>query len=209
MSRYEVEYDHEDNDDYDERRHDDVEAVVAPVITPVNNTINVVVNPPVIEVINNVTVIETQVSTVINTPVPAPPAPTPIPPPPKPPATNYIYGSSKNDYLVGTDLNDVIYGYQGNDTLIDGTGADKLYGAKGKNTYSCTADGQTDFVYVKKDSKPDVIRSVGLEDRIDIQGSKFTFASTSKGIEIFFKSELQAVYTGKTLTLAEIQSITV
>lgn len=168
-----------------------------PVPTPTNKTVEVVVNHPTVNIANNTTTINTVIENVIVNP----PAPEPI--------TNYIYGTRKNDYLTGTDLNDVIYGYQGNDTLIDGLGADKLYGAKGKNTYYCTADGQTDFIYVKRDNKADVIKSVGIEDRIDVKGSKFTFAETSAGIEIYYKHSLQAIYTGGELSLSQIQSITV
>jgi Ca2+-binding RTX toxin-like protein len=212
MSRYKYEHDEDDWDDeredkYDDDRDDDdrgkatldldLDVDVAPVVSTVNNVVNVVVNPPKVEVDNQVTIVTNQITSVIQPP--APPLPT----------TNYIYGSSKKDYLVGTDADDVIYGYQGNDMLIDGTGADKLYGSKGKNTYKCTADGQVDFVYVKKDKQPDIIQFVGPEDRIDIRGSKFTFHHTSRGVEIFSNSKLQAIYTGDNLSLSQLQSITI
>lgn len=205
MSKYEFDDDH--HDDYEDKEHhdDDVIPTPTPVPTPTNKIVEVVVNQPTVNITNNTTTINTVIENVIvNPPVPVPP----IPPAPEP-ITNYIYGTRNNDYLTGTDLNDVIYGYQGNDTLIDGRGADKLYGAKGKNAYYCTADGQTDFIYVKRDSKADVIKSVGIEDRIDIKGSKFTFAETSVGIEIYYKHSLQAIYTGGELSLSQIQSITV
>jgi hypothetical protein len=189
----ELDYEEYEEVDYD-REHDEA---VKPIPASVNNTINVVINPPSVEVVNTITIINTQIND------------QPVPPAPAPPVTNYIYGTSKKDYLVGTDLDDFIYGYQANDTLIDGAGADKLYGAKGKNTYRCTADGQIDFVYIKKDKQPDIIQFVGLEDRIDIPGSKFDFRSNDRGIEIFSKATLQAVYTGGNLSLSQLQSITV
>lgn len=212
MSKYEYDrYDDEHDDKYDDNHKNEAEEspwsqkdivipvveVVAPVTTVVNNVVNVVVNPPEVQVVTNITVVNEQTEDNI------------VPPTPKPPAPNYIYGTSKNDYLVGTDLDDVIYGYQRNDTLIDGTGADKLYGAKGKNTYRCTADGQVDFVYVKKDKQPDTVQFVGLEDRIDLPGSKFTFHPVTQGIGIFLKNQLQAVYTGDNLSVSQLQSITV
>jgi Ca2+-binding RTX toxin-like protein len=209
MSKYEYDDDdrYEDDDDNRKEHHDDDDddVIPTPTPTPTPNAVDVIINQPTVNITNNTTTINTVIENVIvNPPVPVPP----IPPAPEP-ITNYIYGTRNNDYLTGTDLNDVIYGYQGNDTLIDGLGADKLYGAKGKNTYYCTADGQTDFIYVKRDNKADVIKSVGIEDRIDVKGSKFTFAETSAGIEIYYKHSLQAIYTGGELSLSQIQSITV
>jgi hypothetical protein len=213
MSKYEFDDDH--HDDYEDKGHHDDDVIPTPTPTPTPvptpSVVDVVVNQPIVNITNNTTVIDntTTINTVIENVIVNPPVPVPPIPPAPHPTTNYIYGTRKNDYLTGTDLNDAIYGYQGNDTLIDGLGADKLYGAKGKNTYYCTADGQTDFIYVKRDNKADVIKSVGIEDRIDVKGSKFTFAETSAGIEIYYKHSLQAIYTGGELSLSQIQSITV
>ena len=217
MSKYEFDDDDRYEDDDDDRKdhHDDDDVIPTPTPTPTPvptpSVVDVVVNQPTVNITNNTTVIDntTTINTVIENVIVNPPAPVPPIPPAPHPTTNYIYGTRNNDYLTGTDLNDVIYGYQGNDTLIDGLGADKLYGAKGKNTYYCTVDGQTDFIYVKRDSKADVIKSVGIEDRIDVKGSKFTFAETSAGIEIYYKHSLQAIYIGGELTLHQIESITV
>jgi hypothetical protein len=216
MGKYKDEYDdleHDGKEDHKEEHDDDdiglppgpsLDVVVSPVTTVVNNIVNVVVSPPQVAVNNSVVVV---VDKQINNSIPAPePAPKPDPVPQTP---NYIYGSSKKNYLVGTALNDVIYGYQENDTLIDGTGADKLYGGKGKNIYRCSADGQVDFVYVNKDKQPDIIQFMGLEDRIDIRGSKFTFQATSRGIEIFSKYGLQAIYTGNNLSIEQVQAATI
>ena len=216
---YDEEKDHHNDDDhhddYEDKGHHDDDVIPTPTPTPTPvptpSVVDVVVNQPTVNITNNTTVIDntTTINTVIENVIVNPPVPVPPIPPAPEPITNYIYGTRNNDYLTGTDLNDVIYGYQGNDTLIDGLGADKLYGAKGKNTYYCTADGQTDFIYVKRDNKADVIKSVGIEDRIDVKGSKFTFAETSAGIEIYYKHSLQAIYTGGELSLSQIQSITV
>lgn len=124
------------------------------------------------------------------------------------PITNYIYGTRRNDYLLGTDKNDVIYGYQKNDILIDGLGADRLYGDKGKNTYTMTADGQTDIAFIKCDKKVDTITNLGFEDRIDILGSNVSFAQLDNGIGIYSNHRLQVIYTGD-FTLDEIKTITI
>lgn len=124
------------------------------------------------------------------------------------PITNYIYGTRWNDYLVGTDSDDVIYGYKGNDTIIDGKGSDRLYGGKGRNTFQLSADQMTDVVFITRDKKVDVIEGIGLEDRIDILGGKLSFDSTDRGIEIFSKGKLCAIYKGD-LSLEQIQSLTV
>jgi hypothetical protein len=211
MSKYEYDDDdhYEDDDDDRKEHHDDDDDVIpTPTPTPAESIVRVVINQPEVSITNNTTIVErsTTINTVIENVVVNPPAP--VPPAPHP-TTNYIYGTRKNDYLTGTNLNDVIYGYQGNDTLIDGGGADKLYGAKGKNTYYCTADGQTDFIYVKRDKKPDIVKSIGTEDRIDIQGFKFTFAKTELDIQIFYRNSLEVIYTGNKLSLSEIKTITV
>ena len=212
MSKYDYDDDDRYEDDDDDRKEhhdddddDDVIPTPSPTPTPTPNVVDVIINQPTVNITNNTTTINTVIENVIvNPPVPVPP----VPPAPHP-TTNYIYGTRKNDYLTGTNLNDVIYGYQGDDTLIDGGGADKLYGAKGKNTYSCSVDGYTDFIYVRRDKKADIVKSIGIEDRIDIKGSNFTFVETTRGVEIYYKHSLQVIYTGDELSLSQIQSITV
>lgn len=172
-------YEHEEHDDYDDDNEYNFNEVVYQQTTV--NVTTTVVNEVVVNVIDNDT-------------------PDPI--------TNYIYGTRRSDYLNGTDQNDFIYGYQKNDTLIDGLGADRLYGGGGKNTYTMTEDGQVDITYVRVDRKVDTITSLGLEDRIDILGSKVSFAQLDDGIGIYSNHRLQAIYTGD-FTLEQIKTITI
>ncbi len=178
MSKYEHEEHDDDNYDDDDYEYNHNEVVYQQTTVNVTTT---VVNEVVVNVIDNDT-------------------PDPI--------TNYIYGTRRKDYLTGTDQNDFIYGYQKNDILIDGLGTDRLYGGAGKNTYTMTADGQVDIAYIKRDKKVDTIKSLGLEDRIDILGRNITFSELDGGIGIYSKHRLQAIYTGD-FTLEQIKTITV
>jgi Ca2+-binding RTX toxin-like protein len=103
----------------------------------------------------------------------------------------------------------VIYGYNANDTLIGGLGADELRGGKGKNKYSSAPDGAVDLIYVKKDNQVDKITTIGTEDRVVIGSSNITVSETSKGIGVFYKDRLQALYTGNDLSLSEFQALVV
>jgi Ca2+-binding RTX toxin-like protein len=122
---------------------------------------------------------------------------------------NYIYGTRRKDYLTGTDADDVICGYNANDTLIGGLGVDELRGGRGKNTYSSAPDSVTDFIYIQRDNKVDKITSIGLEDRVVIKGPHISISETDRGIGVFYKDRLQALYIGDELSFAEFKSIVV
>ena len=205
MSKYKYDYiynfdndhfdraDYDDRDDRDDRDDDDIEFEIVMNNTTTNNTTtNITNNTTVINdtVVNNTTVVDNIINNDVET-------------------KNYIYGTRRKDYLTGTDLDDVIYGYNGNDTLIGGLGADVLRGGRGKNKYSSAPDDATDLIYIRKDNKVDKITSIGLEDRVVIKGNRISISETDRGVGIFYKDKLQALYTGDELSFTEFKSIVV
>ena len=60
--------------------------------------------------------------------------------------TEFVFGSSFDDTIIGDDVNNWLYGDGGNDTLSGGAGIDKFFGGAGGDTFMFAAGDE--FVFV-------------------------------------------------------------
>ena len=60
--------------------------------------------------------------------------------------TEFVFGSSFDDTIIGDDVNNWLYGDGGNDTLSGGAGIDKFFGGAGSDTFMFAAGDE--FVFV-------------------------------------------------------------
>lgn len=144
------------------------------------------------------------------------------------PLPQRLIGTTANDQLIGGLGNDLLRGELGSDTLIGGGGADQLWGGPGSNRFSSAADGARDWILISRDGSRklrnaaatvDLIEELGPEDRIGILGarsSQLRFKSISlstsnygalDGIGIFVKNNLEAIYTGSTLSRSDLRGL--
>ena len=140
--------------------------------------------------------------------------------------------------LAGWDIidakggDDLVRGGNGRDILMGGTGADELHGDFGWNTYTDQRDGSSDLIAIKSDQflenywygkagnspngeKADIIEGLDAFDQIRILGvstDRLSFAEASahglSGLGIFADGSLEALYTGSSLNLEQLASIT-
>lgn len=151
---------------------------------------------------------------------PSLPASTPLP--------RRLIGSAANDQLTGGSGNDLLRGEFGSDTLIGGGGADQLWGGPGSNRFSSAADGARDWILISRDGSRkwrnatatvDLIEELGPEDRIGILGARTkqlrfkpinlprSNYGSLDGIGIFVKNNLEAIYTGSSLSRSDLRSL--
>src|SRR6478735_2426034 len=88
-------------------------------------------------------------------------------------------GGTGNDYLSGGAGNDTLLGQSGADRLNGGSGADKLYGGFGSDRLS-GGSGSDVFVF-KGHWGHDRIDDFHNDDKIDLRGNGFSFASLKIG----------------------------
>ena len=137
------------------------------------------------------------------------------------------------DIIDGGGNDDLIHGGNGRDIIDGGVGADELHGDFGWNTFKSQEDGWRDLIAIKSDQylsnwwfgksgnsskgeRADFIEGLDANDEIKIIGassSDLTFAGNVThrgvtGIGIYAKGTLEAVFTGKNLSVSQIQSIT-
>ena len=142
------------------------------------------------------------------------------------------------DILHGRSGDDIIRAGNGRDLISGGRGSDIMYGGFGRNTFQSEQDGDKDFLYLKSDQwafnwlygntgnspngeKADIIEGLDLFDSIFIQGvasNDLGFNSTThtfsdgqlvKGIGIFARGVLEAIYTGGDINVQQLQSMTI
>lgn len=151
------------------------------------------------------------------------------PAPESAPLPQRLIGTAANDRLTGGLGNDLLRGELGNDSLIGGGGADELWGGPGSNRFSSAADGARDWLLISRDGSRklrkaaatvDVIEELGSEDRIgilDASTKQLRFKPISlntssygavDGIGIFVKNNLEAIYTGSSLSRSDLRGLT-
>ena len=140
--------------------------------------------------------------------------------------------------LAGWDIidakggDDLVHGGNGRDIIMGGTGADELHGDFGWNTYTDQRDGSSDLIAIKSDQflenywygqagnspngeKADILEGLDAFDQIRILGvstDRLSFAEASahglSGLGIFADGSLEALYTGSSLNLEQLATIT-
>jgi hypothetical protein len=131
-----------------------------------------------------------------------------------------LRGSAAADVLIGSPGSERISGLDGDDLLIDGAGADRLEGGLGENLYRCESDGQRDQIWIQTDGQPDLVRSLGAEDRLVVSGVsrrelRFDLTAidtraygTLPGIGIWVAGRLEALVADSAWSLEQVSSIT-
>jgi Ca2+-binding RTX toxin-like protein len=144
-----------------------------------------------------------------------------------------IMGKSGWDNLEGGEGDDLIHGGNGRDIITGGSGRDELWGDFGWNTFKSEKDGFSDLIVVKSDQwvvnwlygkagnnangeKCDIIEGLDSSDKLKIVGANtkdLTFsqgvsAHGVKGIGVYAKGALEALYTGGDLTIAQLTQMT-
>ena len=132
---------------------------------------------------------------------------------------NILIGKSGNDTIDGLQGDDVINGGGGDDELNGNVGADKILGGTGKNIFLSAEDGFTDTLVIRPDRDGDqnfdIIEGLDPFDIILISGTdaepisaRDISADGLAGVGIFVGNNLEALYTGGTLTSQQIQDLT-
>ena len=144
-----------------------------------------------------------------------------------------IRGLSTWDIIDGKAGDDLIHGGDGRDFLSGGLGNDEIHGDFGSNTFASEKDGFKDLIVIKSDyqlksfwdksplnvlneDKCDYIEELDIDDSIKILGlgtSDLTFKENVqsrdiKGIGIYGKGNLEAIYTGNNLSINDLRNIT-
>ena len=144
-----------------------------------------------------------------------------------------LIGRMGSDFLYGGLGNDLIRAGIGRDVVGGGKGMDEIHGDFGWNTFRSEVDGYTDLLVIKSDEwlvntlsgtaannpngrKADVLEGLDSDDQIKIVGvftSDISVLSGAaahgyKGIGIYAKGALEALYTGSDLSVAQIESMT-
>jgi len=144
-----------------------------------------------------------------------------------------IMGKLGWDNLEGGEGDDLIHGGNGRDIISGGSGRDELWGDFGWNTFKSEKDGFSDLIVVKSDQwvfnwlygkagnnangeKCDIIEGLDSSDKLKIVGANtkdLTFsegvsAHGVKGIGVYAKGALEALYTGGDLTIAQLTQMT-
>ncbi len=144
-----------------------------------------------------------------------------------------IRGLSTWDIIDGKAGDDLIHGGDGRDFLSGGLGNDEIHGDFGSNTFASEKDGFRDIIVIKSDyqlksfwdksplnvlneDKCDYIEELDVDDSIRILGlgtSDLTFKENAqsrdiKGIGIYGKGNLEAIYTGNNLSIHDLRNIT-
>ena len=144
-----------------------------------------------------------------------------------------IRGLSTWDIIDGKAGDDLIHGGDGRDFLSGGLGNDEIHGDFGSNTFASEKDGFKDLIVIKSDyqlksfwdksplnvlneDKCDYIEELDVDDSIRILGlstSDLTFKENVqsrdiKGIGIYGKGNLEAIYTGNNLSINDLRNIT-
>ena len=137
------------------------------------------------------------------------------------------------DLINGGDGNDLIHGGNGRDIIVGGDGSDELHGDFGWNTYTSQDDGRSDLIVIKSDQhlynwwygksgnspngeKADVIEELDRFDEVKIVGvftdelafREGTYSRGGRGIGIYAKGSLEAVYTGSNLGKDDLERVT-
>ena len=161
----------------------------------------------------------------------------PEPPAPKPPVTPEdprfrLRGNKFDNRLVGGDNRDRIKGLKGNDTIISyegddiirggkgddyldaGTGRDIISTGYGRDYITNQNDGSSDTLILTHETglTVDTIKGLDEFDTIFVRGvwdENITVSRVSSGIGIFCHGDLDAVYTGSNLTIADLQDMIV
>jgi Ca2+-binding RTX toxin-like protein len=82
-----------------------------------------------------------------------------------------IYGTSGNDYLLGSEEDDTISDDEGNDTLIGGSGDDRLVGGGGNDTLT-GGEGKDTFVLYYSGGGIDTITDFSVkQDYISVENT--------------------------------------
>jgi hypothetical protein len=132
---------------------------------------------------------------------------------------NVLIGRSGNDTIDGLQGDDVINGGGGDDELNGNFGADKISGGIGKNIFLSAEDGFTDTLVIQPDRDGgqnfDIIEGLDPFDIVLISDTGAEPLSardiSSDGLArvgIFVGNNLEALYTGGTLTSQQIQDLT-
>ena len=143
-----------------------------------------------------------------------------------------LRGKAGWDLIDGGAGNDLIRGGNGRDILIGGIGSDEIHGDFGWNTYKSEKDGFADLIAIKSDQwlvnwlynkagnspngeKCDIIEGLDATDRIRIIGcdtKALSFADTTakglSGVGIYANGNLEALYIGGDLSIAQIKAMT-
>ena len=141
-----------------------------------------------------------------------------------------LIGTISDDVLTGGLGSDLLRGDLGNDVLTGGGGADELWGDLGSNQFFSAADSARAWVLIGRDGSTnprrnrrsvDEIAEIGSEDQVGILGSttrRLRFSPTSinstaygqlDGIGVYVGKRLEAVYTGRDLSLSDLRDLTV
>jgi Ca2+-binding RTX toxin-like protein len=132
---------------------------------------------------------------------------------------NVLIGRSGNDTIDGLQGDDVINGGGGDDELNGNFGADKILGGTGKNIFLSAEDGFTDTLVIKPDRDGDqnfdIIEGLDPFDIVLISdtgaeplSARDISSDGLAGVGIFVGNNLEALYTGGTLTSQQIQDLT-
>lgn len=146
---------------------------------------------------------------------------------------NTIRGLAGWDYLKGSNGSDLIHGGNGRDIIWGSEGSDELHGDFGWNTFGDERDGSKDLIAIKSDQhlynwwygkagnspngeKADFIEGLDSTDEIKIIGvytSDITFKEDTvhrgiRGIGIYAKGTLEAVYTTHNLSIDQLRQMT-
>lgn len=132
--------------------------------------------------------------------------------------SNVLIGKLGDDTIHGLQGDDVINGGGGDDELNGGVGADRIVGGAGKNIFLSAEDGFVDTLVIKPDRDGgqnfDIVEGLDVFDVISISGVGAGVVSVRDisrdglaGVGIFVGNNLEALYTGGTLTSQQIQGL--
>ncbi|MEQ1951259.1 calcium-binding protein [Mesorhizobium sp. CN2-181] len=109
---------------------------------------------------------------------------------------DFLLGSNFNDTINGGADNDTLYGLSGNDTLNGGAGADAMDGSTGNDTYYVDNAGDTIAEFIGKGVLDKVATTVSytLAAGVEVEQMQTTSASGTKAINLSGNEFAQKIY---------------